>query len=108
MTSSDQEIRSNHELRKKIYLIIFRADTPAGKTFDMFLLVLILLSIISVFLESIGSIRANYGRYIYIAEWVFTVLFTIEYILRVYSSHRPLRYIFSFYGFIDLIAFLPS
>ncbi|RZM21635.1 MAG: ion transporter [Pedobacter sp.] len=99
----------NHDiLRKKIYIIIFRSDTPAGKLFDMALLVMILLSILSVFLESVASFRASYGNAIYTLEWIFTILFTIEYALRIYSSHKPLRYIFSFYGFIDLIAFLPT
>lgn len=100
--------RSHDILRKKIYIIIFRSDTPAGKLFDMALLVVILLSILSVFLESVASFRNEYGTLIYSLEWLFTILFTIEYALRVYSSHKPLKYIFSFYGFIDLIAFLPT
>ncbi|RZL04830.1 MAG: ion transporter [Pedobacter sp.] len=100
--------RSNDILRKKIYIVIFRSDTPAGKLFDMALLVMILLSILSVFLESVASFRAEYGATIYTLEWIFTILFTIEYTLRIYSSHKPIRYIFSFYGFIDLIAFLPT
>lgn len=100
--------RNNDILRKKIYIIIFRSDTPAGKLFDVALLAMILLSILSVFLESVASIRAAYGSTIYALEWIFTMLFTIEYGLRIYSSHKPFRYIFSFYGFIDLIAFLPT
>ena len=100
--------RSHDILRKKIYIIIFRSDTPAGKLFDLVLLVMILLSILSVFLESVASFRASYGNAIYTLEWIFTILFTIEYALRIYTSHKPLKYIFSFYGFIDLIAFLPT
>jgi voltage-gated potassium channel len=100
--------RENDLLRKKLYIIIFRSDTPAGKLFDMMLLVVILLSIASVFLESISSIRTEYGNVILIAEWIFTVLFTLEYLLRIYSSHKPLKYIFSFYGLIDLITFIPT
>ena len=102
------EKRANDILRKKIYIIIFRSDTPAGKLFDMILLVLILLSILSVFLESVASFRAEYATIILTLEWIFTILFTLEYALRIYSSHRPLSYIFSFYGFIDLIAFIPT
>lgn len=88
--------------------MVFRSDTPAAKLFDLVLLWLILLSILSVFLESVASIRENYLSYIRAAEWFFTVIFTIEYILRVYSSRAPLKYIFSFYGLVDLIAFLPA
>lgn len=102
------EKRANDILRKKIYIIIFRSDTPAGKLFDMILLVLILLSILSVFLESVASFRAEYATIILTIEWIFTILFTLEYALRIYSSHKPLNYIFSFYGFIDLIAFIPT
>lgn len=95
-------------LRKKIYVIVFRSDTRAGRAFDLALLVLIVLSILCVLLDSVASIRAKYGNVIHIAEWLFTVLFSIEYVLRIYSSHRQFRYIFSFYGLIDLLAFLPT
>jgi voltage-gated potassium channel len=95
-------------LRKRLYMIIFQSDTPAGRLFDLILLVLISLSILSVFLESVASYRAEYGTLIRTAEWLFTALFTVEYILRIYSSEKPLSYIFSFYGFVDLIAVLPT
>src|SRR5690606_14410665 len=98
----------NAETRKKIYTIVFGSDTRAGKVFDLLLLLLILLSITSVFLESVSSFRIKYLQYIQLAEWIFTILFTIEYILRVYSSLKPLKYILSFYGIIDLIAVLPA
>ena len=94
--------------RKKLGIIIFRSDTPAGKLFDLILLWLILFSILIVVLESIGSIRAKHYDLIRTAEWVFTILFTIEYISRIYASRKPLKYIFSFYGLIDLVAFLPT
>lgn len=100
--------RMHDVLRKKLYIIIFKSDTRAGKLFDLVLLWIILLSILSVFLESVASFRNHYLTYIRIAEWIFTVFFTIEYALRIYSAHKPLRYIFSFYGLIDLIAFLPT
>lgn len=100
--------RANDILRKKIYIIIFKSDTAAGKLFDMALLVVILLSILSVFMESVASFRSKYGMIIHVLEWFFTALFTLEYTLRIYSSHKPWRYIFSFYGFIDLLAFIPT
>lgn len=102
------EERENDALRKKLYVIIFRSDTRYGRLFDIVLLIFILLSILSVFLESIASFKAEHSALISTAEWLFTVLFTIEYVLRIYSSHKPLKYIFSFYGLIDLIAFLPT
>jgi len=102
------EVRKNDELRKKIYTVVFGSDTTAGRLFDLILLVLILLSIASVVLESVASLRKKYLFYIQVAEWIFTVLFTIEYALRVYSSKKPRVYIFSFYGLIDLIAILPT
>ncbi|RYG54812.1 MAG: ion transporter [Chitinophagaceae bacterium] len=100
--------RSINGFRSRLYRIIFQADTPGGKLFDLWLLVVILLSILSIILESVASIRNEYYSYIRIAEWIFTISFTLEYILRVYSSPKPARYIFSFYGFIDLISFLPT
>lgn len=95
-------------LREKIYLIIFRSDTRAGKLFDIILLWLILLSIASVFMESIASFRFRYYSYIRPVEWAFTLIFTLEYILRVYSSRNRVKYITSFLGVIDLISILPS
>ncbi|WAC39542.1 ion transporter [Pedobacter sp. SL55] len=94
--------------KEKLRSIIFRSDTPAGKLFDIVLLVLIVLSITLVFLESVVDIRLSFGNIIRIAEWTFTILFTLEYLLRIYCSGKRFSYIFSFYGIIDLIAFLPS
>jgi len=101
-------LKKNAELKKKIYTIIFQSDTPKGRLFDLILLWMILFSILSVVLESVASFRREYLPYIHIAEWCFTILFSLEYMLRIYSSPKPVRYIFSFYGFIDLIAFLPT
>ncbi|HEY0668897.1 MAG TPA: ion transporter [Sphingobacteriaceae bacterium] len=100
--------RRNDELRKRMYSIIFGSDTRAGKLFDLILLWVILFSILCVVIESVASFRTQYYQYIRIAEWIFTILFTIEYILRIYSSNKPWKYIFSFYGLIDLVAFLPT
>ena len=94
--------------RKKLYIIIFEADTPAGKAFDIGLLVAILLSIMAVMLESVPSLEAQYGKIFRVSEWIFTVAFSIEYLIRIISADRPRRYIFSFYGVIDFLAILPT
>ncbi|MEJ6980233.1 ion transporter [Pedobacter sp. P351] len=94
--------------RTRLYSVIFHSDTPGGRKFDVVLLWLILFSIASVFLESIPSIRKEYYPFIVISEWFFTISFTIEYILRVYSHPNRFKYIFSFYGVIDLMAILPG
>ncbi|WP_432712595.1 ion transporter [Pedobacter sp.] len=107
-TEKTMKVRKNEALRKKIYTVVFGSDTPGGRLFDRVLLVLIILSILSVFLESVASLRAKYLLYILIAEWLFTAIFTVEYILRIYSSEKPAKYIWSFYGLIDLIAVLPA
>ena len=95
-------------LRARLHEIIFEADTPAGKLFDVLLIVSIILSVIMVMLDSVGSIRASYGRLLYFGEWFFTILFTIEYLLRLYSVGRPAAYATSFFGIIDLLAVLPT
>ena len=94
--------------RAKLHEIIFEADTPQGKAFDVALLVLILASVLAVMLESVISIREHYGVVIRGIEWLITILFTIEYVLRLYSVGRPLAYARSFFGVVDLLAILPS
>lgn len=94
--------------RHRAHEIIFEADTPLGKAFDVVLLVLILASVLAVMLESVSSIRVHYGRELYIAEWVFTILFTIEYVLRLASVKKPLSYAKSMFGIVDLLAILPT
>ena len=89
-------------------MIIFEADTPAGKAFDITLLVLIVLSVTAVMLESVTSIRSQYGTALEIAEWTFTILFTIEYVLRILSVRRPARYARSFFGIVDILSILPT
>lgn len=98
----------NLHWRHRFHEIIFEADTAAGKAFDIALIACILGSVLAVMLESVNEIRIAYGVYLYAAEWVFTVLFTIEYVLRLLCIGRPLRYAFSFYGIVDLIAILPT
>ncbi|RZA22505.1 MAG: ion transporter [Proteobacteria bacterium] len=94
--------------RKRIYIVIFGSGTTAGKLFDIGLLWSIVLSVICVLLESVPSVHAQYGEELLRAEWVFTALFSLEYILRFVSSPRPLLYAKSFFGLIDLISIIPS
>ncbi len=94
--------------RLHLYEIIFESDTKAGRKFDITLLVLILLSMATVMLESMESIRLEYEWWLHFAEWTFTILFTIEYALRMYTVTRPRAYMTSFFGIIDLVAILPS
>lgn len=94
--------------RNKIHEIIFEANTPAGKWFDIVLIMTISLSVITVMLDSVEDIRDQYGELLYILEWGFTVLFTIEYFLRIISIHHPRHYVTSFFGIIDLLAILPT
>lgn len=94
--------------RQQLYTVIFESDTTAGKAFDVVLLVLILLSILTVVLESVVYFEENYGSLLVVLEWFFTICFTIEYFLRIISVGRPMRYIFSFYGIVDLLSILPT
>jgi voltage-gated potassium channel len=88
--------------------VIFEADTPAGRAFDLLLLVAILASVAVVMLESVASVRARAGPTLRALEWGFTLLFTAEYLLRLFSVRRPLRYMVSAFGLIDLAAILPT
>lgn len=94
--------------KSSLHKIIYEADTPMGKLFDLVLLVVILLSIALVMLESIAEFNIKYSREFYIAEWTITFLFTVEYILRIITINKPKKYIFSFYGIVDLLSTLPS
>lgn len=97
-----------HRWKKKLYLIIFRTNTPAGKAFDIALLVLILFSVLMASLESISTFSHHFAVAIKAAEWFITGCFTLEYILRIYSAPNRKRYLFSFYGIIDFLSILPS
>ena len=94
--------------RQRGYEIIFEADTMAGKVFDVVLLIAIVLSVLVVMCESVDEIREANEQLLLRLEWFFTLLFTAEYILRIVCAHRPLRYIFSFYGVVDLLAIIPT
>jgi len=99
---------SNSNWKDKLHEIIYEADTPSGKLFDIILLIAILASIILVMLESIKSFDDKYHTFLNISEWVITILFSIEYIARIISVRKPLKYILSFYGIIDLLSTLPK
>lgn len=94
--------------RSKIHTIIYGTHTPAGKLFDIILLITILYSIIIVMLESVKSYDNQYHTFFNVSEWVVTILFTIEYILRIVCVQQPKRYIFSFYGIVDLLSTIPK
>lgn len=93
--------------RDKWYIIIFQHGTSAGRLFDIILLTAILLSVLAVILESVPSVRANYGEYFSTVEWIFTGLFTIEYAARLATAKNARRYAFSFFGIVDLLAVAP-
>lgn len=94
--------------RERLYDVIFNADTFWGKTFDIVLLIFIFSSVITICLESVESIYSEHKSILYGLEWFFTFAFTIEYVARIISVRRPIRYIFSFFGVIDLISILPT
>jgi voltage-gated potassium channel len=103
-----QEPTRRRNWKTVIHEVIFEADTPAGKGFDVALLIAIVISVLAVLLESVTEIRTRYGVQLRAIEWTLTILFTIEYILRLASIGRPLKYALSFYGIIDLLAILPT
>jgi voltage-gated potassium channel len=94
--------------RTRLHEIIFEADTAGGKLFDVLLILSILISVILVMLDSVSVIRQVHGQLLYAGEWFFTVLFTIEYLLRLYSVGRPMAYATSLFGLVDLVAILPT
>lgn len=93
--------------RERLYEIIFEADTRIGKLFDIVLLIFILASVIAVMLETVPSFD-KYVKIFYVIEWIFTIFFTVEYFLRIYTVHSPKKYITSFFGVVDLASILPS
>jgi len=94
--------------RAKLHEIIFEADTKKGKIFDIILLIAILISVFGVILSSVDSIEKDYGNILRFSEWIFTILFTIEYIFRIYCIKKPIKYIFSFMGIIDFLSIIPT
>ena len=107
-TSSQQQAQSTDKplngWRLKLYNIIFEAETPAGRRFDLALLVLILLSVAVVFADSVQELRDQYGNQFKLLEWAFTLIFTVEYIIRLLCVRHPLRYATSFFGIVDFLS----
>lgn len=101
-------ISRDKDWRFKLHEVIYESNTPAGKAFDVGLLIAIFSSIIVVMLDSVASIHVQYGRLFSHLEWIFSILFTIEYILRLICIRKPMRYVLSPLGIIDLIALIPS
>ena len=97
-----------NKIRQKLYEIIFEADTPAGKLFDVVLLIVILISVALVMIESVPTIRIEHRSLLKTMEWIITGIFTIEYFLRIIIIRKPLRYIFSLYGIIDFLSVIPT
>lgn len=100
--------RHKNNWKDKLHEIIYEADTPKGKWFDIILIITILISIILVMLESVESFDQKYHTFLNISEWVITILFTLEYAARIVSIKKPSAYIFSFYGIIDFLATIPK
>ncbi|WP_445958119.1 ion transporter [Yeosuana sp.] len=100
--------QQNTNWKTKLHEIIYEADTPTGKIFDVVLLITIIASIVLVMLESVNSIDSKYHDFLNISEWVITVLFSLEYIARIITVRKPFHYIFSFYGIIDLLSTIPK
>jgi voltage-gated potassium channel len=94
--------------RHRLHEIVFEADTPSGRAFDITLLVAIIFSVATVMLESVSEIQASHSTQLVVLEWFFTLLFTVEYVVRLLSVGRPSRYAFSFFGVTDLLSILPT
>lgn len=95
-------------MRERINRIIFGHDTKSGKQFDIILLWIIFASVIIVVLESVSSLDARFSDFFFYTEWIITILFTLEYVVRIWSSKTPFKYIFSFWGLVDLLSILPT
>jgi voltage-gated potassium channel len=101
-------LKSVSKWQAKLHETIYESNTLAGKIFDVSLLLLILSSITVVMLDSVDMYHEKYGDLFYTVEWIFTIVFTLEYILRLICISRPLQYVFSYLGMIDLLAIIPS
>lgn len=108
MISRMSEQPADSRLRKLLHSVIFEARTPAGKLFDVALLLAITLSVLAVVFESVAAYRDAYGPQLRAIEWTFTVLFTLEYVLRLIAVRQPLRYAVSFFGIVDLLSIVPT
>ncbi|MGB5385346.1 MAG: ion transporter [Eudoraea sp.] len=108
MTDTKTEFKPKKGWKYKLHEIIYGTHTPAGKLFDIVLLIVIVYSVIIVMLESIPRIDTKYHSFLDTSEWVVTILFTLEYILRIICIKKPKKYIFSFFGVIDLLSTIPK
>ena len=107
--SSTSDVKATSlTMKEKIHEVIFEADTPSGKYFDIALLFSIIVSVIAVSLESVEAIDKVYHSQLVMIEWFFTIILTIEYILRLYSTEHSVKYSTSFFGVVDLLAILPT
>ena len=102
------EENEEESLKERLWRVIFEAETPMGKAFDVVLLWAIVLSVVAVMLESVASIDAKYHTTLKAFEWGFTILFTIEYLLRIFLVRHPLKYMRSFFGIVDLLSCIPT
>ena len=110
--SGKQTVRKNDAYKNswkfRLHEVIFEADTAGGRLFDVLLIWSIILSVTAVMLDSISAIRLQYGALLYLVEWIFTIVFTVEYAMRLYCIGRPLKYATSFFGVVDLLAIVPT
>ncbi len=108
MVAELEPVETRPSLRERTRIVIFEADTPAGRAFDVALFSLILGSVIAVMMESVAAVRAAHGPWLRATEWVVTALFTVEYGVRLWCVREPFRYARSFFGVVDLLAILPT
>jgi voltage-gated potassium channel len=103
-----EQAATKSEWRSKVFKIIYHADTKAGKWFDILLIIFIVLSVLTIILDSVLELHLAYGNLFFVLEWFFTVVFTLEYILRLISIKSPIRYTLSFFGIVDILSILPT
>ncbi len=108
MSKGNPEAKPQTRFRQRLHEIIFESDTFAGRAFDMALIAAILASVLLVMLESVPEYRTEFGDVLYAGEWFFTVLFTVEMALRLLAVRNPFKYLFSFFGIVDVLAVIPT
>ena len=108
MVEESEPRKERHGFREKLWEIVFEAETPFGKAFDLVLLMAIGMSVLAVMLETVEGVGQKWATQLHALEWFFTILFTCEYVMRLWLVRRPLRYAFSFFGIVDLLSCLPT
>ncbi|SHJ45610.1 voltage-gated potassium channel [Rubritalea squalenifaciens DSM 18772] len=106
--AEDEQTKQAKTLKQRVWEIIFEAETPAGKLFDIVLLCFIGMSVLAVMLETVAEFKDKYSSELLFVEWFFTIMFSAEYLLRLWCSRKPLRYATSFFGVVDLLSCLPT